>query len=250
MSVKRSQSAARVLKVFEEIARHQPIGVSDLAKQINADKSATQRDIMTLADCGWIRTAPGKSTRWELTAHILTIAHMGHSGNDLRKRARSTLEALQNECGETVLLTVPDGQQFVVIDVVECEHFLRTTAHVGLIVPVLGSATSRAILPYMDAAQQQALLGVAPDARMQKHFQKTLEHGYAVSAGDVYSGSTNVAAPVFSDSGDPIGAIVISAPSQRLQGNQHAQVGELLVQAARRLSAAAPRLGHAASETD
>ena len=53
MAVKRSQSAARVLAALEGIARHQPVGVSELARQLGADKSATQRAIMTLAAPVW-----------------------------------------------------------------------------------------------------------------------------------------------------------------------------------------------------
>lgn len=236
MAVKRSKSAARVLRVLEEIARYQPIGVGDLARRLSADKSAVQRDVMTLADGGWIRAAHGAPTRWELTAHILTIAQLSHSGNDLRKRARSTLEALQLECGETILLTVPDRQQFVVIDVVESRHFVRTAPYVGLVVPAMGSATSRVLLPYMSDEQQVAFLGAPPDARMRNHFEKTLELGYAVSMGDVYSGSTNIGAPVFEADGQPIAAIVVSAPSDRLTRKHHAHVGAQVLQAARNLS--------------
>ena len=71
MPVKRSQSASRVLAVLEGIARHQPIGVSDLARLLDADKSAVQRAIMTLADEGWIHSASGSPSKWQLTAHIL-----------------------------------------------------------------------------------------------------------------------------------------------------------------------------------
>lgn len=240
MPVKRSQSAARVLKVLEEIARYQPIGVGELAKRIGADKSAVQRDIMTLADGGWIRTTSGTPTRWELTAHILTVSQMSHSGNDLRRRARSTLEALQKECGETILLTVPDRQQFVVIDVVESHHFVRTAPYVGLVIPVVGSATSRVLLPYMAEDERTAMLGVPPDARMRDHFSRTLELGYAVSVGDVYSGSTNIAAPIFQADGRPIAAIVVSAPADRITRSDYAKVGTQVLRAAQRLSTGAP----------
>ena len=67
MSVKRSQSAARVLAVLECIARHQPIGVSELARLLQADKSAVQRAVMTLADDGWIRLASGNAE--QVAAH-------------------------------------------------------------------------------------------------------------------------------------------------------------------------------------
>ena len=68
MAVKRSHSAARMLAVFEAVARTQPIGVSALARDLGADKSAVQRDLMTLADAGWIATSPVGNGQWELTA--------------------------------------------------------------------------------------------------------------------------------------------------------------------------------------
>src|SRR5262245_53318949 len=122
MPVKPSQTATRVLLALEHIARHQPIGVRELSRLMDEDKSAVQRAIVTLADGGWIQAAPGPMTRWELTGHIHAIAQMGHGSNDLRRRARAALEDLRDQCGETVLLNVPDKDRFVVIDVVESPH--------------------------------------------------------------------------------------------------------------------------------
>lgn len=240
MSVKRSRSASRVLAVLEAVARHQPIGVSGLARLLAADKSAVQRAVMTLADEGWIRPAPGTPTRWELTAHILAVAHMGHSSNDLRQRARATLAALRDESGETVLLTVPDVGRFVVIDALESPQLLRTVPHLGLPVPVRGSATSRAILPYMPPEQQIEVLGGPPDAALREEFVMTHKHGYSVSAGDVIEGSTNIAAPIFEVDGRPAGAIVISAPSERIPAEHHERLGAMVLRAARSLSRGAP----------
>ncbi len=240
MPVKRSQSAARVLKVVETIAREQPIGVSELAKQIGADKSATQRDIMTLADAGWIQPAGGTPTRWELTTHIHSLAQHAHGGSDLRQRARPILEALQQACGETVLLITPEAQQFVVTDLVESTHFLRTTAYVGLVVPLAGSATGRALLPYMSEEDQWRMTGVKPDKHMREHFRHTLERGYAVSEGEVYSGATTIVAPVFEADGRPVAAIGVSAPTDRLPQQYHDKMGKRVVQAARQLSRGQP----------
>ena len=121
-----------MLTVFERTAALQPIGVSALARELGADKSAVQRDLMTLADAGWIRPAPGG--QWELTPHILTLARPPHSSDNLRQRARLALERLRSETGETAYLTVPDGDQFVVLDALESEHLLRMVQPVGMVV--------------------------------------------------------------------------------------------------------------------
>jgi DNA-binding IclR family transcriptional regulator len=129
MAVKRSSSAARVLSVFEHIAAEQPIGVSAIARALDADKSAVQRDLMTLADAGWIRVAAGLPAQWELTPHVLTFARPPHSTDSLRQRARPALERLRGETGETAYLTVPDGDRFVVLDALESQQMLRMVPH-------------------------------------------------------------------------------------------------------------------------
>jgi IclR family acetate operon transcriptional repressor len=234
--VKRSQSASRVLAVLEGIARHQPVGVSDLARLLDADKSALQRAIMTLADAGWIGSASGTSGKWQLTAHILAVAHMGTVSNDLRQRARSALEALRDASGETVLLTVPDIRRFVVIDALESRQMLRTVPHIGLSVPVRGSATSRAMLPHMSREQQVEFLGKSPDARLLADFAATLKNGYAISDGDVLQGSVNIAAPILEMDGYPVGAVVVSGPSERLTPARHRKIGDMVLRTARALS--------------
>jgi DNA-binding IclR family transcriptional regulator len=238
VSVKRSQSASRVLSVLEGIARHQPIGVSELARQLSADKSAVQRAIMTLADEGWIRAAPGAPTRWQPTAHILAVAHIALGSNDLRLRARSALETLRDKSGESVLLTVPDIGRFVVVDVVESRQLLRTVPSIGMAVPVRRSASSRAILPYMSREQQSDLLGGKPDQALLEDFAATIERGYSVSSGDVIEGSTNIAAPILEVDGRPAGAVVVSAPSDRVTVAHHAKVGAMVLETARSLSRA------------
>jgi DNA-binding IclR family transcriptional regulator len=240
VSVKRSQSASRVLLALEKIAEHQPIGVSALAKLLDDDKSAVQRAIMTLADDGWIRAATGTPTRWELTAHIHAVAHMGRGNDDLRQRVRAALEALRNDSEETILLTVPDVRRFVTIDVVESRQLLRTAPPIGMIVPVKESATGRAMLPFMTPERQRELLGEAPDAALLKHFAATRENGYSISDGDVAIGSTNVAAPIIEADGRPVAAVVISAPTDRIGRGQHREFGELVASTARGLSRGVP----------
>lgn len=236
MPVKPSQSGSRILAALEQIAEHQPIGVSDLARLLDDNIAATQRAIATLAQDGWIKTASGTPTRWELTPHIHTVAQHAYGSNDLRRRARSALEELRQKTGESVLLNVPDGGKFVVIDVLESPHYLRTAPPVGLIVPSAWSATARAILPFMILEQQEEYIGKPADEAMVKDFAETARRGYVTSQGDVVRGSTNIAAPIFEIDGRPIGAVLISAPTDRAASNEYERLGNMVLSTARRLS--------------
>jgi IclR family acetate operon transcriptional repressor len=249
MAVKRSHSALRVLGVVEQIAAHQPIGVSALARLLGEDKSAVQRAVMTLADAGWIRTAPDPPARWELSAHIFTIAHMPHSANDLRQRARRTLEALRDETAETVFLAIPDIGRFIVIEVAESPHTLRAALRVSEIISIHRTATARAVLPYLSPERLATILGreVLAPADLAE-FGATRARGFGLSADGVMLGSTIVAAPIFDSDGQPIASIGVSGPSERITPDRHASFGALAVAAALSLSRATPRLQASAAE--
>lgn len=236
MPVKPSQSGARILAALEKIALHQPVGVSELARLLDENLGAVQRALQTLANEGWIRNAPGKPTRWELSAHIHTVAQHAHGSHDLRRRARGILEELWKETGELVLLIVPDGARFVVIDLLESLHYVRSSVPVGFVVPPGPSATAWAILPFMSPELQTAFLRQEPDAAMLEHFTLTRTHGYAVSRGDVFAGSANIAAPVFEKDGTPIGAVLLSVPNDRVTSQEEVRLGAMVLQAAGRLS--------------
>jgi IclR family acetate operon transcriptional repressor len=236
MPVKRSHSGARILVVLETIASHQPIGVRALARLLNEDPSAIQRAIMTLADEGWIRTSSEPPTRWEVTAHILAVAHAAQGSNDLRRRARPLLERLRDESGETVLLVVPDVKNLVIADVIESRHMLRMVPHVGLPVSARNTASGRAMLPFMDIEAQSALLGAKPDKSLLKSFEMIRQRGYSVSDGEIDPVVTNVAAPIFEFDGAPAGAIVVCGPRDRLTPSLHDVIGKMIVRTAAELS--------------
>lgn len=239
MAVKRSSSAARMLKVFESTAALQPVGVSALARELGADKSAVQRDLMTLADAGWIRPAAAGSGQWELTPHILTLARPPHSIDSLRLRARPVLERLRTETGETAYLTVPDGDQFVVLDALESQHVLRMVPPIGMVVRVEGSATARAILPYLPEEEQARLLGRAVSPEQREEFAATRQRGYAVNDGDIEPSAVAMASAVFERQGAPAGALLLTGPGERLPPARRAELGQKLRDAAAQLSTSA-----------
>ena len=238
MAVKRSSSASRVLKVFEHCAAYQPIGVSALARDLGADKSAVQRDLMTLADAGWIRVAVGMPGQWELTPHVLTLARPPHSTDSLRQRARPALERLRGETGETAYLTVPDGDQFVVLDALESEHLLRMVQPVGMVVRIHGTATARAILPHLPEDEQVRLLGAPVTAAMREEFHATRARGWAVNDGDIEPSAVAMAAAIVSRQGVPAGALVLTGPVERLPPARRDDVGRRLRREAEALTQA------------
>jgi IclR family acetate operon transcriptional repressor len=240
MTVKQSKSGARVLSVLEEIAAAQPVGVSELSRRLQADKSAVQRAIMTLAGEGWIWPTPDRPVRWQLTGHIQAVAHMALSRSGLRQRSRPAMEALRDATGETVSLTAPDVGRFVVIDVVESRQLVRAAPNVGMVVLIESSATGRVVLAHLPREEQIRLLGREPDAGLEQEFELARRQGYFASEDPQAGGSVNVAAPIFEANGRPVGSVLVSIPAERLAPEDYARVGALVAKTARELSLARP----------
>jgi len=240
VSVKSSQSGARMLTVLEAIAGSQPIGASALARDLGEDKSAVQRSIVTLSKAGWIAPTVDRPVRWELSARLFSLAHLPHSADDLRERCGPALNALRDETGETAFLAIPDLSHFIVVEVAESRLVLRTAPRIGEYIAADKSATGKAMLPFFGVVQQAKFLGRDPTAQEIEQFEKSAQQRFAISVDEVLVGSTNIAAPIFDSTGRPQAAIAISGPSSRLTTDNLDNIGRLLANAASRLSRRQP----------
>ncbi len=234
MTVKKISSGGRMLAVLEEIARHQPVGVSALARFLDDDKTAIQRALATLSEQGWIRPEPGrKQAKWELTPHIHAVARMGHESSSITKRARPVLKRLRDMFDETILLTVPGSSELVLVDLVESTQMLKYAPRVGLVVP-LESAAGHAMLSRMNSKWRRSMLGEEPGAGLLERLEMTRRNGYAVHRFDDHA---SVAAAVLEANGDPAAAIVLSGPLDRITPERYSVIGMGLAEAAAELSA-------------
>jgi DNA-binding IclR family transcriptional regulator len=129
-----------------------------------------------------------------------------------------------------------------VSEVVESRHMPRIVPPIGITVPVRGTATARAMLPYMTEERQSQLLGTPPDPVLLDVFARTRMRGYSVSEGEITSGTTRIAAPILDVDGRPAAAIVVLAPSKRMPASNQKRIGAIVSRAARSLSQEAPRL--------
>jgi IclR family acetate operon transcriptional repressor len=171
----------------------------------------------------------------------LTVAYMGHGEDDLRQRARTAIEQLRDETGESAFFAVPDVQHFIIVESSDSRPL-----NIGLVVPADNSATGRCMLPFFPIERQIELLaGRRPSQALLDHFRLSRQRGFSVSDevvidGVRVEGATTIAAPVFDADGRPLGAMGITGPSERLTEARQADAGPFVSTAARALSRGAP----------
>lgn len=219
-------SIAKCFQVLEALnVAGRPVGLTELSRLAQLDRSATQRISHTLRVLGYLRQAPG-SRAFTLSGRMLEFGHTVLATNRLRTLVQPHLEALNRRVGETVNLTELQGQEIVYMMRYPSHHAVSVDLHVGSRLPAFCSAGGRAILASMDETRAMAILKAsrrsAMTARTVTDLPALLEKlrearrlGYALNDQEAFIGDISVAAALLDREGAPIGAINIAVPWPR-----------------------------------
>jgi IclR family transcriptional regulator, acetate operon repressor len=226
--VKRLSTVENAFRVLIAVSERQPVGLGALARLLELDKAAVQRILATLADLGWIALADPPTLGWELTPEALVVG--SKYAPQLRERARSHLESIQAETGETMcLVTVDRGRErVVVVDVVDSAQPLRVTIPVGFDAPLGDFQPFLAFFPD-DSLDSLRGAGVYVLTKQQQAAHR-LRGWYVLEMEELDVRA--VGAPVPGPFGNVLAALLLVAPRTRLPRDRQIEVGERLRRAA------------------
>lgn len=163
----------------------------------------------------------------------------------VKQVASDALAELHHRTGETVSLVVRDGDEALYIDKLISPRPMRFTTRVGSRVWLPLPAGGKAILAFSPdgdevierVARDVAAYDVDDVRRAMAHAR---DHGYVSSSSR--PGARSFAAPILDRARRPVGALSISAPTDRLQDGQADSIVDLVVATATRLSDSLGRL--------
>lgn len=239
-------SVRKALLVLEAVADHQPVGVSELAAQLEQPKSSVQRALETLRDAGWIRPSAGERTRWELTFRASRLARKAGSHFGLREAVLPHMEELRRQTNETVHLAVYDDSEIVLIERLESPHAVRHVEPLGGRASMLVTATGKAILAKLPADEVDVIYEATCERReagaflpMRDALEQELAEvrllGYATTSSwrdGVFATGVAITGP----SGNPVAALSISTPETRSNDESRRQQALLLLDHVRQIN--------------
>lgn len=163
------QVIARAAAVLRALKEH-PDGLSlgELAKLLKLPRSTIQRIVDALDDENLVIAAsPTRGVR--LGPALLALA--AATRFEIVEVARPTLQEISRECGETVDLSLLDGDKLVFVDQVSGVHRLRAESAVGVSFALHSTAPGKAMLAAMDEA---ALLNLKPRLKLTRLTRHTI----------------------------------------------------------------------------
>lgn len=237
-----SGTTERVVAVIDAIARRGDAGVRELALALGISRSATHRIAQTLARRRVLHPLP--SGRYEPGPRMLAWAGSLATRDPLLAVGRTVLTELAGSTEETAYIVgySPDDTTAIVLDVAQGTLPIRYTLPVGSFPPLSAGAAGKAILAWLDddvvSSQPQLRIRDATlgGGELIADLAAIRERGYATSIGERIAAAAGAAAPIFRH-GDVAGAVGISIPRHRLVAPDMAPFGELVRDAAQRITA-------------
>ncbi|WP_371627748.1 IclR family transcriptional regulator [Streptomyces sp. NBC_01116] len=245
------QSVLNALRVLEEVATRQPVGVADLARAMESPKSTVQRALLTLHTAGWIRPAGGTPTRWMISTKALHVGRRATGELGLRDIAVPVMEELRRATDETVHLAVPEGGNIVLIERLETSKPVRIILPLGQNLPAHASANGKAVLAassdeaverhIADGLTRFTETSIVDPGLLRAELTEIRLRGYATNAGEWRTDVSAVAAAVLGDAGLPVASISVNVPTSRMTEDSRAAFGAALREAAKTVSEALKR---------
>ncbi len=227
------------------------LGVTEIANQIDINKSSVYRILSTLVQYGYIEQ-DAETGKYKLGYKFLEISSKLLESIDLRAEARPFLQELENETNEVIHLVVYDQGEVVYIEKLEGNETLRMHSKVGKRAPMHCTSVGKAILAHLPSSIVSDILErkgmpvhtdktITDKEEFMKELGQVRQKGFALDLEENEYGITCVAVPIFDHLGKVIAAVSISGPTMRMTDDRLDALKSKMVKTGQGISA---RLGH------
>lgn len=221
------KSVDRALRIINIVSmKKEGCGVTELAKELNINKSSVFRILGTLSKHGFIEQI-AETSKYKLGYKHLELSSRLLESIDLRKEAKHFLEELEQHTNEVVHLVVFDGEEAVYIEKLEGNETLRMHSQVGKRAPIHCSSVGKMILSQLS---QKQVLKIIEAKGLPKHTERTITHlddlleelrqikeqGFALDLEENEPGMTCIAGPIWNHLGEIVGSVSVSGPTIRM----------------------------------
>ncbi|HEY2818839.1 MAG TPA: IclR family transcriptional regulator C-terminal domain-containing protein [Casimicrobiaceae bacterium] len=241
------QSLTRGLSILECLAKAEGgLTLTDVANRAELAPSTTHRLLSTLERMRYVYQA-GELGRWYIGLQAFTVGSSFLASRDFVAQSHPYMRRLMEQSGETANLGILDGTEAVFVDQVQCREMMRTIVKLGSRVPLHASGVGKAIFASLPDEQIDAILKVKGLPRITENTITSPEtmwasvrvirqRGWSFDDEEHAVGTRCVAAPIYDEHAETLGAISLAGPSSRLPDARIKQLGPVVAHTAEELT--------------
>ena len=241
------QSLTRGLSILEALANADGgLTLTDVARRVALPPSTTHRLLATLEKTGYVYQA-GDLGLWYVGLQAFAVGSGFLANRDFVAQSHAYLRRLMEQSGETANLAILDGTEAVFIGQVQCREMMRLLVKLGSRVPLHASGVGKAIFAALPDEQIEAILKlrglpkITPSTitaaeTMWSALRVIRQRGWSFDDEEHALGTRCVAAPIYDEHAEPLGAISLAGPSSRLSDERIRQLGPVVAHTAEELT--------------
>jgi DNA-binding IclR family transcriptional regulator len=234
------------LRLLERLAdAREPVGVSELARELDSSKATVYRHVRTLARHGFVRQDPA-TQRYQAGVKLFILGERLRDRFDVLAAARKEMAPLRDETGQAVTVSALVEGQVVVLELLQGRTIVEFGTRPGTVLDLHASAHGKVALAFGPAELvERSLAGplkpwtpqtIRTRPALERAIAQIRARGWATAPNEVLPGVNALAAPLLDHRGDYAGALAIVGSTQYIAPTPTPQQVALVTGAARRVS--------------
>ncbi|NRD80080.1 IclR family transcriptional regulator [Bacillus sp. BRMEA1] len=210
------QSIDRAMQVIQALTKNETkmwYSITDLSKECELPASTMHRLLQSMKKHELIQQDP-KSKLYSMGNAWLEYGLKMYDSIDFVAIIRPEMEKLMHEVEESVYFSKPIGLEALIVERIDCQHNpIRIYDQLGLRIPLNIGAANKVMLANMPQSEAINIVHSLVPNEEQDEFITILSEirrkGFGESHGEKTPGTSSVAAPLFNNKNELIGAISI-----------------------------------------
>ncbi|BDD94640.1 IclR family transcriptional regulator [Pandoraea sp. XJJ-1] len=245
------QVIERMMRLLDALAAHaDPVSLKELAQSTELHPSTAHRILNDMVACRFVdRCDPGT---YRLGMRLLELGNLVKARLSVRDAALAPMRGLHRMTGQTVNLSVRQGDEIVYIERAYSERSgMQVVRAIGGHAPLHLTSVGKLFLAADEAARVRAYAtrtGLSGHTRnsitdlqkLERELSHVRQSGYARDNEELELGVRCIAAGIYDDSGKLVAGLSLSAPADRLQDAWLANLNETALQISASLGFHAP----------
>ena len=246
------QSVGRAIAILHEFTPDAPLlGVADISRQLDLDRSAVQRTVATLVDGGLLEQDP-VSGKYRLGLGLLELSGTMLQGRNLPGAIRPFLRELTDLVGESVYLgMLYRGNSVLQIDEVTSAHLIGYTSWIGRRMPLYCTASGRVLMAHMKPERLEVLLDamellprtaktVTDREELTKELAVVRDQGFSITLEEFMEGVNAASVAVAAPKGGMPLTVAVAGPTYRFSEERVRGCTDALLAVANQISSRLP----------
>ncbi|NTE68193.1 IclR family transcriptional regulator [Agrobacterium tumefaciens] len=237
--------AIEILGLIESKGRG--LSVSEIVGELSLPRSTAYEIVRVLLETRLL-AQEDSDAKFKLGARLFELGMHYRSHDRLLQEGSRILAALRDETGETVQLSILDGDRVNIVLKEEGRRAVRIISDVGSRVPVNWSAAGRLLVSDLGDVELKKFLertiAQSPTGQAEMNVPNLMgqirayrKRGYSTETNEANEHAGCIAAPVLNDTQSCIAAISLAAPESRLKSEDFERLKSGVQSAANQLSA-------------